>query len=636
MLSSRRPLFHVLPPVIAYLQFATMDRRPPGAGWIVAFVAIATLALLALAIDNRTSVGSLHTRHGLALSRRSSIVLGVTMIIAATTGIGSAVAMAPYIPESGLIAWRSQSGLGSGLYGSGSFNLFVGLQQSLVDLSDDPMFYARVSSSAPENSELYWKLITLDTFDGQYWLPSEQTFARGGEPRWEVNDWQFQGPTTRVAATVRIAGLSGQYLPTLYTPIGLQSDDDLLAESFRVREDGSVAVDLQVLDGWTYQLDADLPVPDLATLATDGDALSPIFQEAVDAGALELSPAPATPTERPASISSYTRLPEAVSQDVRQLARDVTAGASTPFERALLLESFFRDTDLFTYSTDVNTGHTALDLADWLTDENSRNFRTGYCEQFATAMGVMSRALGIPTRVVLGFTPGSVETQSDGSEFIVVRERNAHAWVELWMDGQGWVRFDPTPRADGVNPSLAGSDVGVDARDFIPAPDGSSASGEPGGAAAVPDLIDEGEVPLPGEGTASGSATTTGWLERLGWLALVAAFIGVVPAFKALRRRRRIIRMSQGEVDAAWAEIVDRLADLGTHIDPAHTPLEIARRESPELIPLARRYSAAAYGGKTEGPCVEDFERAEAALRFRYEGRRWRTSPFRVDSLRSR
>jgi len=94
--------------------------------------------------------------------------------------------------------------------------------------------------------------------------------------------------------------------------------------------------------------------------------------------------------------------------------------------------------------------------------------------------------------------------------------------------------------------------------------------------------------------------------------------------------------MSKGEVDAAWEEIVDRLADLGTHVDPAHTPIEIARRESPELLPLARRYSAAAYGRKSSGPCIEDFERAETALRMRYEGRRWRASAFRVDSLRSR
>ncbi len=108
--------------------------------------------------------------------------------------------------------------------------------------------------------------------------------------------------------------------------------------------------------------------------------------------------------------------------------------------------------DLFTYTVDIEPGHSAEDLADWLFTDESPTSGRGYCEQFATAMAVMARTVDVPSRVVLGFTPG--ETGPDG--VVTVRQRNAHAWVELWVDGQGWVRFDPTPRSDGVNPATNG------------------------------------------------------------------------------------------------------------------------------------------------------------------------------------
>jgi Asp-tRNA(Asn)/Glu-tRNA(Gln) amidotransferase A subunit family amidase len=120
----------------------------------------------------------------------------------------------------------------------------------------------------------------------------------------------------------------------------------------------------------------------------------------------------------------------------------------------------------------------------------------------------------------------------------------------------------------------------------------------------------------------------------------VLASIGVglllfaLPLFKIARRRRRIGRMTDGEIAAAWLEIVDRLSDLGAPVDPTKTPLEIARAESHELVPLATLYTAAAYGGRDRAPCVEEFERAERALRRKYEGRRWNSSFVRLSSLR--
>ena len=147
----------------------------------------------------------------------------------------------------------------------------------------------------------------------------------------------------------------------------------------------------------------------------------------------------------------------------------MTARTSTDFERALILEEFFRNAGGFVYDASASTGHSSLEMEDWLLVPSSRNYRSGYCEQFASAMAVMARVLDIPARVVIGFAPGTTQTQSDGTEVIVVRARDAHAWVELYLEGQGWVRFDPTPRSDGSNPATAAS-VGFAPTEYLPAP----------------------------------------------------------------------------------------------------------------------------------------------------------------------
>ena len=165
----------------------------------------------------------------------------------------------------------------------------------------------------------------------------------------------------------------------------------------------------------------------------------------------------------------YTALPEDLPPSIAGLARQVTARTSTDFERALVLEEFFRNAGGFVYDASASTGHSSLQMEDWLLVPASRNYRRGYCEQFASAMAVMARVLDIPARVVIGFAPGTIQTQSDGTEVIVVRARDAHAWVEVYLQGQGWVRFDPTPRSDGSNPPTA-RQVGFTPTEYLPAP----------------------------------------------------------------------------------------------------------------------------------------------------------------------
>ncbi len=640
-MATGRTLVATVAPLVFYLQLATLDREPSDLRWMLAFATVLVLVLLAAAPTRRHGSGRVRTVDGRFLPRSAPHVTLAVAIIVVGASLAASMGLARAVPSLGVLPWRSQSGLGAGLYGGTSFNLFVGLKQSVTSLSDEPMFVARVSESAPDNSELYWKLITLDTFDGVNWMPSAQSFSRPyrGGTRWEREDWKFQGPTVRVAARVRIEGLAEQLLPTLYSPVSLESPIPLISESFRVREDGSIGIDVRTKRGWEYEIIADIPQPDFGRLASVGGELSPIFAEAASVGVFRDDPEGPSFAEKPDDLDYYLELPEDLPVGIRTRAREVTEGGITRFEQAALLEAWFRDPTQFRYSTDVTTGSSALDLEAWLNDPNSVNYRVGYCEQFATAMAVMARTLGIPSRVILGFAPGDVERAADGSEIIVVRERNAHSWVELWMDDQGWVRFDPTPRSDNINPATTRDIIGFDPRNFIPAPE------EPETAATRALTGERDEQRLPeGLDIAAGDPTPdlrpSGFrLDLPGWvwgLLALAATASTIPGFKLIRRRRRLRRLAAGDVTAAWEEIVDRLRDLGADVRADRTPLEMAAEHEPALRPLAEAYSAATYG--PPGTVVTDprphFETADRALQDRFERSTRIYSWFRPTSLR--
>ena len=613
---AQRPWIGSLPPLVFYLQLSTLDRRNSTVGWIAAFAIVAALAFIAAGPPPDRRTGRLKDADGFMLTRRVGLVptaLSVIMVVSAVIGTN---AFASAIPEAGSLDWRTRSGIGTGLYGQGSsFNLFVGLQQNLVSLSDEPVFFARVSDSAPENDDLYWRLITLDVFDGTNWIPGAQGFARNGDTRYEREEWKFSGPTTEVSARVRIASLGQQLLPVLYSTTDLTSETDLIHDSFRVREDGSIGIDLRTREGWEYEIRADLPNPDIAQLASLGGQLSPIFGEAAAQGAFELDAKTVDFAPRPDEIDPYLELPDEVELSVREAARTITEPGVTRFEKALILEAWFRDSENFIYSTGVTTGHTSLDLEAWLLDPESPNFRTGYCEQFATAMAVMARAIGLPSRVVLGFTPGDTEQQADGSEVIVVRERNAHAWVEIWMDGQGWVRFDPTPRSDGVNRSLGDIAIGFDARAYVPAPDLATELDGTGRLPGERDPILPDFDEFGGDGTPDLRVDEGFAIPAWTWWVLAAiASAFVLPLVKLIRRRRRLAQVATGNIETAWLEITDRLRDLGSAVSEDMTPLEIAAARHDDLVPLARMYTAKAYGGSPIGDGRRAFEVADTRL----------------------
>ncbi len=143
----------------------------------------------------------------------------------------------------------------------------------------------------------------------------------------------------------------------------------------------------------------------------------------------------AASTDYPQEIRDvYLQLPN-VDSRIPELARQITARALTPFDKTVTVESYLRSR--FTYTLNL-TGKPGDDpLAHFLFETHA-----GHCEYFASAMAIMLRALGIPTREVNGFLPGEY---NDLGEDYIVRASDAHSWVEVYFPGTGWLTFDPTP-----------------------------------------------------------------------------------------------------------------------------------------------------------------------------------------------
>lgn len=140
---------------------------------------------------------------------------------------------------------------------------------------------------------------------------------------------------------------------------------------------------------------------------------------------------------------TYLQLPERLDPRIPQLARQITASASNPFDKAVAMENYLRSN--FGYTLNLQGGPGADPLAHFLFVT-----KAGHCEYFASSMAIMLRTLGIPSREVNGFLPG--EFNDIGGDYIV-RASDAHSWVEAYFPGSGWLTFDPTP---GGNPESDG------------------------------------------------------------------------------------------------------------------------------------------------------------------------------------
>ncbi|WP_148614684.1 transglutaminaseTgpA domain-containing protein [Nocardioides rubriscoriae] len=268
-----------------------------------------------------------------------------------------------------------------------------------------------------------------------------------------------------------------------------------------------------------------------------------------------------------------TELPDDLPPAIATYARQATQGATTDFERAVLLNQFFRETGGFRYALpdDPGGGVGTGELLDFL-DPDAKGGRVGYCEQFAAAMGVMARQLGIPARVAVGFLKPEPVTSQPGT--FVYSSHDLHAWVELFFPGAGWVLFDPTPdaRTGGTQPTYADEVVSAVEPTDLPSTRPSDDTPSRGTTPTPTAPRERAEVPQAAS-TGPDSGSSFPWLRLLVVVGGLLLVVGLVLLPRTLRRRQRERRLAGGP-ESAWHELRACAVDLRLPWPEARSPRE--------------------------------------------------------------
>jgi transglutaminase-like putative cysteine protease len=290
------------------------------------------------------------------------------------------------------------------------FNDAVQLGQiGQVKLSSAVVMHARLISG-PTAAVLKWRGIALDRFDGHNWYKTDRKrrliqssadgvyWFRPVAQQSDVAEYEFllePLATNTLFAPYQVREIFGRLQ-------GLEYDND---ESVYVRFPSARRTQYQVL--------SEIPKHRVETTAgSDGE-----------------DPVP------PEISARYLQLPRNIDPRIAELARTITAKGNSTFDKASMVEVYLKRNYKYTLNLTWNPG--PQPLSSFLFDAKS-----GHCEYFASSMAILLRAAGIPTRLINGFQMG--EYNPVGGDYIV-RESDAHSWVEVYVPSRGWAEFDPTP-----------------------------------------------------------------------------------------------------------------------------------------------------------------------------------------------
>jgi transglutaminase-like putative cysteine protease len=418
----------------------------------------------------------------------------------------------------------------------------------------------------------YWRMVGLDTLDDtgawnqgvEQGLPVQPNQPLAGQP---LTDGVTE---TTVEANFTIEGdLAFTTLPIAYQPIQLTSAESPV--TWFPRSQTMSVAEWPDKDS-TYSVESIYPTPTAADL-------------------------------RRASVGSQadypgeTQLPDGIPPEIEKIANEWTAGQTNSFDQIMAIQGHFHSSD-FSYDPTVSYPATLQSIVKFLKDD-----KTGFCEQYASAMAVLLRSLGIPARVATGFTQGDLVGGT--TDTYSVKTSDLHAWVEVPFEGFGWLPFEPTP--GGMSNPATATYMRSSTGQSTCEPSSGSCNGKGVDQPIVPKPdkscpVNRGRACLETQLTSSpqqqaGSETPTppNVPRRvpaalvIGWASLIAGLVlAGIPLVRWFRRRRTIrhaAREPRALILATYDVLSERAADLGLGRGAGETPHEYRRRvEATDLL----------------------------------------------------
>ncbi|MGX5769780.1 transglutaminase TgpA family protein [Microbacterium trichothecenolyticum] len=459
---------------------------------------------------------------------------------ATALGIGAiaivvAVVATPVLPQP---SPRAGSGIGSG----------PGIDATLR-LGDDlrrpqEVEVLRVRTDAP--SVPYLRATTLSRFEGGAWEPDRsQTVSLQSERAFGTVDADADIRIAEYTAKIDVINLDSPWAPVPYPAVDISGLSEGLWGA--VPYNHTVASTDGSTQGQSYEVSYNVPRPSLEQVRAATAVGSQVRDETTE-----------LPTDLPAIVG--------------ELANQVTADATTDYDRLTALQRWFRGTE-FRYSLEAPVeegfdGSGAEAVARFL------EVREGYCIHFASAFALMARTLHMPSRIVVGYLPGTPTNDSIGGQPVfTVFSSQLHAWPEVYFDGIGWISFEPTsglgvPTAFAPAATLPGQTTAPN----TPTPQPSVTPTAPGDQAQL------GPEPQQANGGDPASARDLDPLPILGIVAAVLLVVALPFLIRELRRRQQDTASRDGDAAASWQSVQEAAIDVGIAVPATETPRAFARR----------------------------------------------------------
>ncbi|MEA3325900.1 MAG: transglutaminase-like domain-containing protein [Chloroflexota bacterium] len=450
-------------------------------------------------------------------------------------------------------------------------------------VSEEIVFIVQPESKEIEEYRNYWRARSYDHYEDGTWSTSPGTQRL----RLFSDNFNIQYPRWKDVLMVKYTiSTKADHTANIYapgTPIWVSVPVHAITQPISISREDLIALlpEPELIAGDSYQVESNISLLTVANLYE-------------------------TSTDYPDWLDRYLQLPEDFSPEIKTLAEDIAEGLDSPYSIAFGITRYLRI--FIEYSRIMPPAPTGVDPIEWFLFEE----KMGFCNYFATAEVLMLRSLGIPARLSVGYAEGSYDFQTNA---YTVREKNSHAWPEVYFVGYGWVTFEPTVSEPalflpGVIPPIAESGEEI-FQDDLPMLEPLLGNEEPDDVG--PPVVSELEGQDPSEQTPSEKSARYSFWDVLaigGILLLIILAVVMLPKYIKVNigslpillenrldeggkdipswLRRWSFKAQLSPAERAYRQMGRSIRRLGKPLDLSETPVERAQTLI-KLLPKARR-----------------------------------------------